>query len=246
MVKEVVFLKPKYEEIANILRERIDSGVYAEDTLLPNQTELVTEFDASRMTIKKAIDLLMMEGRVYARRGAGTKVLNRSFWNKDTSPVGEYDGLSKQMAAKHKTLTSKVICFEVMFPSAEVQQRLMIQAQQPVYKLIRLRILEGIPYLIEHTYMPCDLVPGLTTEILLHSIYDYVKGELGLQFGGAYRSIQADRSDTYDQEYLSCALEDPVLEVEQVVYLKDGRPLEYSKSRNRFDVRGYSMSSVDA
>ncbi|MCH0447070.1 UTRA domain-containing protein, partial [Enterococcus faecium] len=43
---------------------------------------------------------------------------------------------------------------------------------------------------------------------------------------------------------LNCAENDPVLEVQQVVYLKDGQPIEYSSSRNRFDVRNYSVLDV--
>ncbi|MBC8829849.1 UTRA domain-containing protein, partial [Escherichia coli] len=43
------------------------------------------------------------------------------------------------------------------------------------------------------------------------------------------------------QEYLACGEHDPVLEVEQVVYLKDGRPVEYSRSRHRYDTRSFIM-----
>ncbi|MGG5341827.1 GntR family transcriptional regulator [Enterococcus sp. AZ192] len=238
-------MKPKYEEIADTIRERIKNNVYKADTLLPNQTDLVKEFDVSRMTVKKAIGILVMEGLLYSQRGSGTKVLNRSFWDKDTSPANEYGGLSKQMDERHKDLKSQVILFEVEFPTQEVQERLAISEEQPVYKIIRLRILENEPFILEHTYMPCDLVPGLTTDILKKSIYTYVKEELSLNFAGAYRNIQASKSDEYDQNYLNCKIDDPVLEVQQVVYLKNGRPIEFSCSRNRYDQRGYSILNVD-
>jgi GntR family transcriptional regulator len=234
---------PKYEEIANVLRERIKRGIYPPDSLLPNQTDLVNEFSVSRMTIKKAITILSMEGLVYSRRGSGTKVLNHNFWENETSPFNVYHGLSKDMKEANRELSSEVIHFSVMFPDKNVQEKLAVEAQHPVYKIIRLRILEGQPYVIEHTYMPTDLVPGLTNEILKHSIYDYL-GELGVQFAGAFRNIQAAKPDSYDQKYLDCALDDPVLEVEQVVYLENGRPIEYSRSRNRYDQRGYSLLDV--
>lgn len=234
---------PKYEEIANILRDRIKRGIYPPDSLLPNQTDLVEEFSVSRMTIKKAITILSMEGLIYSRRGSGTKVLNHSFWENDTSPFNVYHGLSKDMQQAHRKLTSEIIHFSVTFPSKNVQEKLAIEEQHPVYKIIRLRVLEGEPYVIEHTYMPTDLVPGLTDEILKQSIYDYL-GDLGIQFAGAFRNIQAAKSDEYDQKYLNCAIDDPVLEVEQVVYLENGRPIEYSRSRNRYDQRGYSLLDV--
>lgn len=46
---------PKYEEIANILRDRIANGVYPVDSMLPIQSELSKEFGVSRMTIKKLL-----------------------------------------------------------------------------------------------------------------------------------------------------------------------------------------------
>lgn len=70
---------PKYEEIANVLRERIKNQTYPTNSLLPNQIDLVTEFAASRATIKKAITILTMEGLVYSRRGLVQKFLTTPF-----------------------------------------------------------------------------------------------------------------------------------------------------------------------
>ena len=122
----------------------------------------------------------------------------------------------------------------------------MLRENQPVYKLIRLRYVDDKPYVLEHTYMAADIVTGLDEEVLLGSIYDYLINELGLTFGGAYRKIHADRASEYDQKYLNCDVHDPVLEVEQVVYLKDGRPLEYSRSRHRYDSRSYTVLEVSS
>lgn len=238
-------MQTKYEKIASTIRERIKNGTYPVDSLLPNQTDLVLEFGVSRMTIKKAIEILMMEGLVYSQRGMGTKILDHSFWDKDVSPIKEYDGLSYQMEKQNKKLESSVIKFDVGFPNKDIQKKLLLKAEQPIYKIIRLRILEGKPFVIEHTIMPCDLVPNLTTDILEKSVYAYLKGELGLQFGGAYRTFQADRAEGYDKKYLECDDSDPILEVQQVIYLKDGTPIEFSKSRNRYDTRSYSILDVD-
>lgn len=236
----------KYEEIANALRERIAEGVYPVDSLLPTQTELATEFNASRMTIKKAVEILTIEGLIYSKQGNGTKVLDSSFWNiRDTKiRLNNFNGLSKDLEKDGRTLTSRIIEFLVEFPSKEISERLHISQTSPVYKIIRLRMLDQEPYVIEHTYMPCDLVSGLNDEVLLHSIYDYLHKNLNLKFVGSYRKITADKPDEYDKEYLKCEERTPVLQVEQVVYLEDGRPVEYSRIRNRYDTRGYSLLDV--
>lgn len=236
----------KYEEIASVLRDRIADGVYGEDSMLPTQAELAKEFGASRMTVKKAIEILIIEGLIYSKQGIGTKVLNSSFWNKRDSKVrlNNFNGLSSDLADDSRKITSQVIEFSVEFPSKEIAECLQVEESSPVYKIIRLRLLDGSPYVIEHTYMPCDLVPSLDEKVLLASVYDYLLHKLNLKFAGGYRNITAERPDNYDRQYLNCSASDPVLQVEQVVYLGNGRPIEYSRIRNRFDTKGYSLLDV--
>ena len=67
-----------------------------------------------------------------------------------------------------RKLTSKIIEFTVEFPDVEIAERLQVEQSAPVYKIIRLRLLDGKPYALEHTYMACDLVPGLDDSICWH------------------------------------------------------------------------------
>ena len=167
---------PKYEEIANILRDRIPNGVYPVDSMLPIQSELSKEFGVSRMTIKKAVEILTIEGLIFSKQGNGTRVLNSSFWDKEDSKfrLNNYNGLSQDFKNDDRKLTSQIIQFAVEFPEAEIAERLQVEVTAPVYKIIRLRLLDEKPYVLEHTYMPCDLVPRLNEEILLQSIYAYL------------------------------------------------------------------------
>ena len=173
-------------------------------------------------------------------------MLNSSFWDKEDSKfrLNNYNGLSQDLKNDERKLTSQIIQFAVEFPEADLAERLQVEVTAPVYKIIRLRLLDEQPYVLEHTYMPCDLVPGLNEEILLQSIYAYLWDELNLKFAGSYRHITAEKPDEYDKTYLACQETDPILQVEQVVYLENGRPIEYSRSRNRFDTRGYSLLDV--
>lgn len=238
--------KSKYEEIANIIRERIADGTYPVDSMLPTQSELTKEFGVSRMTIKKAVEILTFEGLIFSKQGNGTKVLNSSFWDKEDAKfrLNNYNGLSHDLKDDARKLTSQVIEFSVEFPKEEIAERLQVEVTTPIYKIIRLRLIDDKPYVLEHTYMPCDLAPGLNEEVLKKSVYGFLLDQLGLKFAGSYRHITAEKPDTYDKDYLDCDECDPILQVEQVVYLENGRPIEYSRSRNRFDTRGYSLLDV--
>ena len=233
----------KYEAIANEIRNRITNGIYKVESLIPDQVTLSEEFSVSRMTIKKALDILAMEGLIYRQRGSGTFVMKNSPLNEENAAVNEYDGLTKQMQG-HK-LESKIIKFTVEFPNEEIMEHLMIEKNMPVYNLIRLRILDDKAYVLEHTYMPTDLAIGLTEDIIKGSIYKYIHDELNIKFSGAYRKIRADKASKYDQEYLICDVHDPILEVEQIVYLKDGRPFEHSRSRHRYDTRSFTFIDMN-
>lgn len=66
--------RPRFAQIAGVLRDRVERGVYAAGSPLPSEPELSREFDVSRVTINRAVGLLRGEGLVRVRRGRGTFV----------------------------------------------------------------------------------------------------------------------------------------------------------------------------
>jgi DNA-binding GntR family transcriptional regulator len=77
-----------------------------------------------------------------------------------------------------------------------------VRENDPVYEIIRLRLLDDEPLVIEHTYMPVSQVPALSKRILEGSIYSYLHKKLHIKFGGVFRRIKADLPDEYDRQYL--------------------------------------------
>ncbi|KXZ17453.1 GntR family transcriptional regulator [Bacillus nakamurai] len=224
----------KYERIANEMRTRIKSNVYAIDQPIPDELTLAEEFGCSRMTMKRALDTLAAEGLLFRKRGHGTFIIQSAMQDEHVHVVSnEILGLSNLL--KGKDIKSRVIRFEVQFPSQEVAAHLAIDEKTPVYYVVRLRIVEGEPYVLEKTYMPTSLIPGINDEVLNHSIYDHITNGLHLKIAGTHRKIRACKSDQMDQQYLACQSDDPILEVEHVGFLDNGTPFEYSFSRHRHD-----------
>lgn len=233
----------KYEKIANVIRQKIHNRDYQPGTLIPNQKMLADEFNVSRMTVKKAMDILELEGLIYRKRGSGTFVKKTVLSNKVTADIMDYEGLTKQLS--DKKVESQIILFKLDFPSEKIQEKLLIGSHEPIYKIIRLRVVDSKPFIIEHTIMPTNLIPGINEDILKRSVYQYIKNELKLKINSTYRKIHADKPSKYDRKYLNCGVNDPVLEVEQVVYLEDGTPFEYSRSRNKYSARSYSVVDIN-
>ncbi|MDH6364716.1 GntR family transcriptional regulator [Enterococcus sp. PF1-24] len=223
----------KYEEIAQTIRERITGGTYQPETLLPNQTDFVDEFGVSRMTIKKALNLLTKEGLINSQRGAGTKVMSPSLWGFITNATNKFELEKLQITEmEQQRLSCEILSFEVTFPKPHIQELLSITKEQPVYHIKRLFSLDDEqPYVLEDLSIPVFLVPGLTQEVISKSIYNYLISELNLHFAGTYRNIYAEQHPE-TAGYFGCDEDEAMLVTEQVAYLKDGRPVEFSLCRS--------------
>lgn len=226
-------MEPKYKHILETIKTQIVEGKYSAGSMIPDQNTLAKEFKTSRMTVKKALDMLAIEGFIYSRRGSGTFVKKNALAQQDALPVNDYGGLSRRFSKNR--VKSKPIVFDVTFPTPEVKERLELKQNEPVYEILRLRLVDNTPYALEHTFMPISLAPNLSKEVLLDSIYAYLTKEVKLEIGGAFRKISAEKAEENDLKYLESEANDPILQVEQVVYLQDGRPFEYSISHHPYN-----------
>jgi GntR family transcriptional regulator len=66
--------KPKYQQIADQLRDAIRAGEYGPGDRLPGENELMTTYSVARMTVRQALGVLQSEGLTNARKGAGVFV----------------------------------------------------------------------------------------------------------------------------------------------------------------------------
>ena len=227
-------MEPKYMHIYKKMKERILNNEFKDTNhQLPNELTLCKEFNCSRMTIKKALDMLVLDGMIYRKKGKGSFVLPS---NSSSSKINILEdrilGLS---SLTDKKITSKILRFQLIFADKNIADKLQIKEQDPVYDISRLRFIDGKPCVLEQTYMNPILIPGINEDILNHSIYDYIQTNLEMKIAGSLRVSRADCSNKNDQKYLELLETEPVLEVEQVAYLDNGNPFEYSFSRHRYD-----------
>ena len=68
---------PRYAQLADVLRGRIERGLWRTGQRLPSLDELVAEFGLARVTVRQAIEMLAREGLVSPQQGRGTFVTAR-------------------------------------------------------------------------------------------------------------------------------------------------------------------------
>lgn len=166
-------MKKKYMMIYEDVKGRILSGEYEVGAQIPDEKTVCQNFGCSRMTVKKAYDMLVMEGLIYRKQGQGSFVLSSKI-NRPEVEIQERElvGFTK---ATNGEGTSKVLRFQLMFATEKIAKALNIHVNDPVYDICRVRLLNDRPYVIEQTYMSPAVIPGLTLDILNHSIYSYIE-----------------------------------------------------------------------
>ena len=239
----------KYQAIAADIQRSIEAGALKPNAKLPTVVELCEAYGVSKITIKRAVDLLTDKGLISSRRGSGTYVKNTTELFEQTgieridgTADGDDDsfafshsdraaGFTKEHEGEGKKVSSVVYDFSIVNPPANIARHLNIQPDDFAYYHCRARCLDGEPMVIEYTYMPLDLIPGLKRSQLYLSVYDYLKNTLGLKISSFHRILRAVPATEEEAERLNTKPGVPMLEIAQVGFLDDGTPFEYSVSR---------------
>lgn len=235
----------KYRMVTQDLAQKIESGIYPGGSQLPLETELCEAYQVSRITIKKATDRLVQLGLITKRRGAGSFVKDISDIRETSASINQqvqFTGFTRQFA-NHDTST-EVNQFVVVPATGEVAEKMRLTEDDLVYYTCRTRLVDGEPYVVEYTYMPVEVIPGINRRILNGSIYSHILDTLHLKPQSAHRSIRALLATEQEKKYFRTEEEMAILEIEQIAYLDDGRIFEFSKSHQRGDKYAFRCISV--
>lgn len=230
----------KYNVIANDVRKKILNGEYKANDQLPFEKDLCEVYEVSKMTVKKALDILVSEGLIIKRRGAGTFVKDLSVEEMEKMIVGS-QMLGTSAYYPTRTVTSKVLKFEIIAASERIANKLNIPVASHVYDIERVRILDSKPIVMENTFMPVSVIPDLALKNVEESIYEYIQDTLGMKIQSAHRNITVRKASDSEVTHLELEQGDPVGIVEQIGFLSNGTTFEYSISTHRYDTFSIEM-----
>ncbi|MFA9396950.1 MAG: GntR family transcriptional regulator [Clostridiaceae bacterium] len=228
----------KYTFISNDIRNKI---LYTKELkpneLLPTETELCKKYLASKMTIKRALDILVEEGLIYKKRGYGSfvKGLPYSHIKSIISSNKNRHLLGFSEEFKTKNITTTVIKYTIIESNDNISSKLEISKGDFVYYIIRIHFVDNIAVCLEKTYMPIDIIPKLKRHDAENSIYSYIENTLGLEIQSAHMSIKAIKSDKFISENLNINIDEPIVEVVQIAFLTNGNIFEYSIVQHRYE-----------
>jgi GntR family transcriptional regulator len=207
----------RYREIADDLRGRVRSA--AAGSLLPSESELSAEFGASRVTIRRALDLLRDDGLVAARQGFG--------WFVAAEPVrqhlGELGTIEAQLAGSGIANERRVIEFGFVDPPRRVRRLLGVDS---VLRVKRINLADGAPFAVVTVWCPAELGRDLSrADVEEHAFYEL----LDVTLRGATQTIGADGASAEEARLLRVPMGAPMLKCQRVTTDANGTPVLVSE-----------------
>ncbi|MGM1047225.1 MAG: trehalose operon repressor [Bacillota bacterium] len=212
--------------------ERIDAGILQSGSKLPSENELAVTYQTSRETVRKGLNLLAQNGYINKVKGKGSFVLDTGRLKFPVSGLVSYKELSERLGKKSRTLVYVTECVPA---GDKIAKELHIRANQPVWKIIRAREIEGERIILDIDYLLAEIVTNLTKEITADSIYQYLEQELHLKISYAEKVICVERATEMDHQYMDLRDDTHVVVVRGYVHLEDTTLFQYTESRHRLD-----------
>jgi len=222
----------KYSQIYSDIVADIDNQRYRQGDRIPSETELMSSYQASRGTVRKAVDMLQERGYVQKIHGKGVFVLKPGNIEFQLNGIVSFEEVNQRLGRK---VSSRVAEMVTLPASPDLARMLDVPEKTPLIKIKRVRCIDNENIILDINYFVASLVPGLTDDVAAGSIYRYLEQELGLHISYAQRIIEAQPCSADDRRYLDLNGMDHVIVVKNHTHLYDGRLFEYTESRHRLD-----------
>ncbi|MEP9383494.1 GntR family transcriptional regulator [Nocardioides sp. KR10-350] len=222
---------PLHARVAEDLRGRILGGELPPGTALPSEADLCVEFRASRGTIRSALAALRREGLIGGGQGQRPTVRETAVGQ----PFETLISFSNWAREIGRTPGQRTIEVARRGASAAAAQALGVEVGDPVVDVLRLRLLDGRPAMLERSSF-VEQVGRLLFDFDPDSgsIYAYLTS-VGVDLHSARHTMDAVAADETDAELLGLEVGSPLLRERRRATAADGTPLEYADDRYRPD-----------
>ena len=218
---------PLYQQLQRALRKAIEIQLLGPEDALPAERDLASDFNVSRITVRKALDGLVAEGLLVRRQGSGNFVSTRVQKN-----FAKLTSFSEDMRARGRTPRSEWIKRSSGTVTPEEAMKLALSPGSLVYRFHRLRYADDAPMALEYATLSAAALPSL--EAVDNSLYDALE-KAGNRPVRALQRLRALLLNEEQARLLEADVGDAGLLVERLGYLRDGRAIELSQSIYRGD-----------
>ncbi|MCW6110019.1 trehalose operon repressor [Clostridium sporogenes] len=225
-------MESKYLTIYNEISNKIENNKIESGEKLSSENEMMKEYNVSRDTIRKALNLLESNGYIQKVKGKGSFVIDINKFDFPISGLTSFKELSTKMGVESNTLVKEL---KLMKPDNFLMKQLNLSKNDDVWKVIRVREINNKKIILDKDFFNKKYVPLLTKDICENSIYEYLENELGLKISFAKKEITVQQATEEDKSYLDFENYNMIVVVKNYIYLDDMSLFQYTESRHRPD-----------
>jgi GntR family transcriptional regulator len=212
-----------HRQVFLVLRHRILEGQYAAGDALPKEMDLVGEFGVGRITVRRALADLELEGLVLRRHGRGTFVRS----HREPIPRVPTLGYIDEMKYAAQTTQVQVLTVETRVPPPNIGTVLDLQPSERAVHAVRLRGSNGIPLALTDAWVPEHIGRGITAASLKkRALYELLMDQ-GVKFGRVLQQISAEPADPAKATLLNCEVSSPLIRLTRLLHDGSGQPVQH-------------------
>ncbi|MBV2143758.1 GntR family transcriptional regulator [Falsochrobactrum sp. TDYN1] len=225
--------RPLYAKIEAALASDISDGILLPGSQLPPEDRLIERFSASRTTVRKAVENLVLRGQVEIRRGKGTFVTKPRI----SQELTELTGFVEDMQALGRTPTARLLDKQIVPADTNVARQLAVPPGSLVMRIQRVRLADGVAISFDETYLPRKIGEKIVTHDLdAEPIFSLLEGKYDLPLTEAEYRLEAVTATPNVAQALAVDSGSAVFLIERTSYTEGHRPIDYEKLHYRGDL----------
>ena len=230
--------QPLYDQLVDILIDRIEQE-YRPGDLLPSERELSERYGLSRTTVRLALRELEDLGMVLRQHGRGTFVADRSA---QVTNLSQSYSFTEQQRALGRVPTTTILEFSEISADDKLAEHMKVRAGDRLFKLKRLRSADGVPMMVEVSYLPVRKFLTLKRPLLdSMPLYEIIENVYHEKIRIAEEEFYASVARPSDAHLLDISENAPVLDLVRTTYNTSNEVIEYTLSVARADQFKYKV-----
>lgn len=224
---------PLHAQLAQRIQDAIESGELESGQQIPTERELMREANVSRSTVRHAINQLVQQDLLERVQGKGTFVKQ---FKVETSLQVVYS-FAAQFAIQGLRLKDKVLECEVTAASPLIAHKLNMQPGEDLISLQRLRFVEKKPIMVNISFIPKVLCPGLVLETFAESsLYQLFTNKYDIPVVSATDTLEAIPADETIAHHLQVPLNTSLMYVKRMAFTRNHVPVHMGLNYIRGDM----------
>ncbi len=201
---------PLYQQLEEALLNDILKGVFPSGSKLPTENELSKMYHVSRVTVRKALQLLEDKSYIDRKVGKGTYVAEKKLQRSFTGNVRSFTIMCEDMGMK---ASAEMICQKLLSPDKKQQELMKLLQDQQILYIERIRYADTQPVMIERDYFTDEFDFLLSEDLESQSLYEVIRRKKNLVFTHADRTIDIVFSNASESRLLGVKQGYPLLRI---------------------------------